>query len=46
MYGEEPWQWSWMFWHLVQVVVYVSVGLGFFALTYLIIDKLTPFSFR
>jgi uncharacterized membrane protein YjfL (UPF0719 family) len=42
----EPWSWSVLVWHLTLVVIYTSLGLAFFALTYFIIDKMTPFSFR
>jgi uncharacterized membrane protein YjfL (UPF0719 family) len=38
------WNWQALLWHLVQVVIYVGLGLGLFAVAYLIIDKLTPFS--
>ena len=38
--------WERLLWQIVQVVIWVSLGLGFFALAYLIIDKLTPFSFH
>jgi putative membrane protein len=41
-----PWDWGTLFWHVVQVLIYVVVGLAVFAATYLIIDKATPFSFH
>jgi uncharacterized membrane protein YjfL (UPF0719 family) len=31
---------------VVEVVVFVSIGLGFFALSYFIIQKISPFSLR
>ena len=40
------WEWERLLWQVVQVLVWVAIGLGFFALAYLIIDKLTPFSFH
>jgi uncharacterized membrane protein YjfL (UPF0719 family) len=40
----EPWNWQYLLWHVVQVLIYVGIGLGLFAVAYLIIDKLTPFS--
>ncbi len=38
------WEWDVLAWNLTQVVIYVIVGLAIFAVTYLIIDKVTPFS--
>ena len=63
MPGPEPWDWNTLLWHVVQVLLYVGIGLGFYAtpstdaalsnvpgdkaaLAYLVIDKLTPFSFH
>ena len=40
------WDWELLVWHLLQVIIYTILGLGFFALTYLIVDKVTPFSLR
>jgi uncharacterized membrane protein YjfL (UPF0719 family) len=40
----EAWNWDLLLWHLTQVVIYVVVGLGLFALGFLLFDKLTPFS--
>ena len=40
----EAWDWSLLFWHVAQVVVYVILGLGMFGMAYLVIDKATPFS--
>ena len=40
------WDWQRLLWQVVQVLVWVAIGLGFFALAYLVIDKLTPFSFH
>jgi uncharacterized membrane protein YjfL (UPF0719 family) len=31
---------------LVATIVYALVGLGFFALSYLVVEKITPFSIR
>ena len=42
----QPWDWPTLFWHVVQVVIYVLLGLALLAVTYLIIDKATPFSFH
>lgn len=43
---ESPPTWSWdvLLWHVVQVIIYVILGLALFAVAYLIIDKATPFS--
>jgi hypothetical protein len=38
--------WERFLWNLAQAVVYIIVGLALFAATYLIIDKVTPFSLR
>lgn len=40
------WNWDLLLWHLVEVVVFVVVGLLLFAAAYLIIEKVTPFSIR
>lgn len=40
------WNWNLFGWHVFQVLVYVLIGLAFFGLAYLIIDKVTPFSLR
>jgi uncharacterized membrane protein YjfL (UPF0719 family) len=40
-----PWNWERLVWHIVQVLIYVFLGLAIFAVAYLVIDKLTPFSF-
>jgi uncharacterized membrane protein YjfL (UPF0719 family) len=45
-FGPDPWDWMALLWHVVQLLIYVSLGFGFFGIAYLIIDKLTPFSFR
>jgi hypothetical protein len=42
---DRAWQWEKLIWHVAQVIIYVLLGLGMFALGYLIIDKVTPFSF-
>ncbi|HZY85441.1 MAG TPA: DUF350 domain-containing protein [Gemmataceae bacterium] len=41
-----PWDWQTVLWHLSLVVLYVLLGLGFFALAYFLIQKMTPFSLR
>ena len=38
------WDWSLLLWHVAMVVIYVILGLGLFAIAYLVIDKATPFS--
>jgi uncharacterized membrane protein YjfL (UPF0719 family) len=38
--------WENLFWGLAVAVIYVIVGLALFAATYLIIDKVTPFSLK
>jgi putative membrane protein len=38
------WNWSVFGWHLLNVVIYVVIGLALFAIAYLIVDKATPFS--
>jgi uncharacterized membrane protein YjfL (UPF0719 family) len=43
-YGPTPWDWGLLLWHVAMVVIYVILGLGLFAVAYLIIDKATPFS--
>ena len=40
------WNWNLFGWHVFQVVVYVLIGLAFFGVAYLVIDKVTPFSLR
>jgi uncharacterized membrane protein YjfL (UPF0719 family) len=40
------WNYELLLWNVVQVVVYVVIGLGLFALAYAIIQKVTPFSIR
>lgn len=42
----EPWDWSLLFWHVTQVIIYVVLGLGLFGVAYLVVDKVTPFSLR
>jgi uncharacterized membrane protein YjfL (UPF0719 family) len=42
----KPWDWDTLAWHLLLMVIYTVVGLGTFAIAYLIIDKVTPFSLR
>jgi uncharacterized membrane protein YjfL (UPF0719 family) len=37
--------WLLLLWNIVRVLIYVFLGLALFAVAYLIIDKLTPFSF-
>lgn len=46
MTGKEPWAWDVLAWHLLQVVIYVGVGLALFAVAFLIISKVAPFSLR
>lgn len=46
MFDIEPQTWQNFVWHLFLVLVYVPLGLGFFAIAWLIIQKLTPFSIR
>jgi putative membrane protein len=41
-----PWNWSILGWHLFLVALYGAVGLAFFAVAYLLLDKFTPFSLR
>jgi uncharacterized membrane protein YjfL (UPF0719 family) len=41
-----PWNWDVLLWHITQVVIYVVLGLGLFALAYLIVQKVVPFSIR
>jgi uncharacterized membrane protein YjfL (UPF0719 family) len=43
-YGPTPWDWSLLLWHVSLVVIYVILGLGLFAVAYLVIDKVTTFS--
>ena len=43
---EATWNWDLLTWHIVQVIIYVTIGLGLFGLAYLVISKLTPFSIR
>ncbi len=40
-----PWDWNTLLWSIVQVLIYVFLGLAIFAVAYLILDKATPFSF-
>jgi uncharacterized membrane protein YjfL (UPF0719 family) len=42
----EPGDWKTLLWHIALVVIYVLIGLGFFALAYFLIQKMTPFSLR
>ncbi len=42
----ENWDWGTFFWRLSQAMIYLVIGLAVFAATYLIIDKVTPFSLR
>jgi uncharacterized membrane protein YjfL (UPF0719 family) len=44
--GGTLWNWERLAWNLFLVVVYGFVGLGFLALAYFAIDRMTPFSFR
>lgn len=41
-----PWDWGAFGWNVFMVVVYVLLGLALFAIAFLIIDKVTPFSLR
>jgi uncharacterized membrane protein YjfL (UPF0719 family) len=41
-----PGDWQTVLWHVALVVLYVLIGLGFFALAYFLIQKMTPFSLR
>lgn len=41
-----PWDWGSLLWHVVQVLIYVFLGLGLFAGAYLVVEKVTPFSLR
>ena len=43
-YVSSAWDWGMLLWHVAMVVIYVILGLGLFAVAYLIIDKATPFS--
>ena len=40
----EAWNWPLFGWHVFNVLIYVVLGLALFALAYLIVDKVTPFS--
>ena len=40
------WNYELLLWNVVQVVVYVVIGLSLFALAYAIIQRVTPFSIR
>lgn len=40
------WDWGLLIWHVLQVVIYVVIGLALFAIAYLLIAKFTPFSLR
>jgi putative membrane protein len=44
--GAKPWEWELLLWHITQVIVYVVLGLGLFALAYLVVQKMVPFSIR
>jgi putative membrane protein len=46
IYEAGPWDWNTLLWHVVQVVVYVLLGLGLFGAAFLLIKKVTPFSIR
>lgn len=35
--------WGLLGWHLLEVAIYVTIGLALFAVAYLIVDKATPF---
>jgi hypothetical protein len=39
------WNWNHLLWNVTRVLIYVLLGLAIFAVAYLIIDKMTPFSF-
>jgi hypothetical protein len=39
------WNWNGLLWNITRVIIYVFLGLAIFAVCYLVIDKLTPFSF-
>jgi uncharacterized membrane protein YjfL (UPF0719 family) len=43
---ENAWDWWLLLWQVLLVVIYVVLGLGLFAVAYLIIDRITPFSLR
>lgn len=40
------WEWELLLWHVIQVVIYVALGLGLFALAFLVVQKVVPFSIR
>lgn len=40
------WNYELLLWNVIQVVVYVVIGLSLFALAYAIIQKVSPFSIR
>ena len=42
----EPWSWDRLLWDLTLVAIYTALGLALFAVTFLILDKATPFSIR
>ena len=42
----DPWTWDIFLWRLTSAAIYIVVGLALFGATYLIIDKVTPFSLR
>jgi hypothetical protein len=44
--GSPGGSWEHFLWNLASAVIYIIVGLALFAATYLIIDKVTPFSLR
>ena len=41
----DTWHWDMLFWNIARVLIYGLLGLAIFGVCYLIIDKLTPFSF-
>ena len=42
----EPWSWDRLAWDIIIVVIYTVLGLALFAVAYLVVDKVTPFSLR
>ena len=38
--------WLTLLWHVILLFIYVPLGLSFFALAWMIIAKMTPFSLR
>jgi putative membrane protein len=44
--GAHLWDWGLLSWHVIQVIIYVILGLGLFGVAFLAIQKFTPFSLR